>query len=189
MAKVTLQGRLVSNIFKKKAQEATGKEKYWVQVVLNDGEIEKLRKVKQEVLKEVFEDKIPQGSGLSDYVERKGDDPEYDLTFNNYFIRSSTDKPVKCYIKHSPNDFKQVVQEEAPLHFYAGAYVAVSLDIYAKTKAEAQKISVNCTKPFISSGVRGLLFVRDGEQLGDGNVTEDEFAGLQSELSEDDFDA
>jgi len=186
MAKVTLQGRLVSNIFKKKAQETTGKEKYWVQVVLNDGEIDKLRKVKQEVLKEVFEDKIPQGSGLSDYVERKGDDPEYDLTFNNYFVRSSTDKPVKCYIKHSPKDFKQVTQEEAPLHFYAGAYVAVSLDIYAKTKAEAANMG---GKAFISSGVRGLLFVRDGEQLGDGNVTEEEFAGLQSELSEDDFDA
>lgn len=186
MAKVTLQGRLVSNIFKKKAQEATGKEKYWVQVVLNDGEIEKLRAKKQEVLKEVFADKIPQGTALSDYLERKGDDPEYDLTFNNYFIRSSTDKPVKCYIKSSPKDFKQVGQDEAPMHFYAGAYVAVSVDIYAKTKAEAANMG---GKAFISSSVRGLLFVRDGEQLGDGNVTEDEFAGLQSELSEDDFDA
>ena len=186
MAKVTLQGRLVSNIFKKKAQETTGKEKYWVQVVLNEGEIDKLRTVKQQVLKEVFEDKIPQGSGLNDYLERKGDDPEYELTFNNYFIRSSTDKPVECYIKSSPEDFKQCTQEEAPLRFYAGAYVAVSLDIYAKTKAEAANMG---GKPFINSGVRGLLFVRDGEPLGDGNVTEEDFAGLQSELSEDDFDA
>jgi len=186
MGKVTVTGRLVSNIFKPKAQEQSGIEKYWVQVVLDEGQLDKLRQQKQILLKEVFGDKIPQGSALSDYVERKGDDPEYENTFNQYFVRSSHKNPIKCYIKPSPSELKILDAEEAPRYLYAGARVAVSLDLYGKTKADAAAAKLG-GKAFISSSVRALMFLRHDNPLGEGAVSANEFEGVTSEITEEDF--
>jgi hypothetical protein len=183
MTKLTLTGRLVSNIFTAKEQQTTGVHKFWAQVVLDDNQLQKLKDAKQQALKEIFGDKIPQGSGLVDYVERIGDDPEYDLTFEKHFVRASSVKPIKTYLKVS-GQLSLLEKSDAAIYFYPGAYVAISLDIYGKTKAEAQNMG---GKAFITTGVRGLLFLRHGEPLSDGNVSENEFESYESQAETEDF--
>lgn len=187
MPRITVNGLLVSNIFKKQEEKtSSGKDKYVTQIVLNDGEIEKLRNARDEALKEIFEGKLPHASKFDDYIEVLGSDPEKEVTLDKYFIRPvSTVRPISCYLRNHQGEIESVSQDDAVLYFYRGAYVAASIDVYASMPKKGK-----ATRPFVSSTGRALLFMKHGEPLtSEAPFQENEFAGLQSEFSEDDFDA
>jgi len=169
--KITVKGRLLNNaIFSPKTDETYDKTQYAALVVLNPGEAEKVTAARDEALKEKF-GKVP--PKYTDWTVREGDDPEFENTYENKFIHSKSDKLPKAMVRE--DGALRTVDEDEGL-IYAGAYVAVSIDVYAY---EFQK------QKGVSTGLRAIMFVKHGDALGGAVVTNSEFDDIDSDLEEE----
>lgn len=177
MAKVTITGRLM-----------TGAEKLFVGengthnaiILLDEAGVEKLEAAKKKAIEEKFGSKVP--AKLQDFVIRDGDDPEYENTYEQKFINAKKKKaPAPRVVRKVNGEFEDISLESGIV--YAGCYVAANVSVYAYpggTGANGEKIL-----PGVSVGLSGVMFLKDGEPLGDNLNVDDAFGDFESEVDED----
>ena len=175
----TIKGRYVGGaIWEPKDQE--GRLRYNAVIILDDDEEAKINDIINKAKKDKWGDKPP--AGLQIFGVRQGDDPEYAASFEKNFINpkkspgKSNKGPVLMVRRNGVNE---TVNRDDDI-FYAGCYVTVSVDAYGYDGDKAKNI-----KPGITLNLRGMLFRKDGERLGD-FVSDDEFGNEDSEFGDDD---
>lgn len=173
--KITVKGRFIGGaLFEPK--ETDGKTQYNACVVLDDGEAAKIEKITQAAVKEKWDGKKP--SGLQNWGVREGDDPEYAHSFEKQFINPKAGLKVKPAVLVKRDGVMQNVEEDDGI-IYPGCYVAVSVNAYAYDGDKTKNI-----KPGVTLGLRGVMFIKDGEPLTDRLNAESEFADFDSEFSD-----
>lgn len=178
MANLTVTGRLL-----------TGAEKLFVGengqfnaiVLLDDENVKKVEAAKKKALEDEFGDKIP--AKLQDYAIRDGDDPEFEHTYEQKFINAKKKKvPAPRVVRKVNGELEPLTMESGVI--YAGCYVAANISVYAYpggTGPNGEKIL-----PGASVGLSAVMFLKDGEPLGDNVNLDDAFGDFESEV-EDDF--
>lgn len=173
--KVTVKGRFIGGaLFEPK--EIDGKTQYNACVVLDDGEAVKVERIVKAAAKEKWGDKKP--AGLQNWGVREGDDPEFAHSFEKQFINPKAGTKVKPGVLVKRDGVMKSVEEEDGI-VYPGCYVAVSVNAYAYAGDKAKNI-----KPGVTLGLRGVMFLRDGEPLADRLDADSEFADFDSEIDE-----
>ena len=172
---VTVKGRFIGGaLFAPK--ETDGKTQYNACVVLDDGEAVKVERVIRAAAKEKWGDKMP--AGLQNWGVREGDDPEFAHSYEKQFINPKAGEKVQPAVLAKRNGVMENVEEDDGI-VYPGCYVAVSVNAYAYAGDKAKNI-----KPGVTLGLRGVMFLRDGEPLTDRLNAESEFADFDSEFDE-----
>lgn len=165
-----VKGRFIGGALYEPKESQSGM-KYSACVVLEPGEEDKIRAIRDEALKEKFGSKLPKS--LKDWTLRKGDDEDYEHSFERWFINP------KSPDKKRPGIMRRVQGELEPTEdVYPGCYVHVSVNAYAY---ESGDLGAG-----ITLGLRGVLFWKDGEVLG-GGFRASEFDGYDSEVDSDAF--
>lgn len=177
----TVEGRFGGGaLFKPKAspQNPNKLEHTCLTIFETARESEKVEKIINAAIKDEWGDRPP--AGLQVWGPRDGDDPEYSATFGKEFInpKSKTDKPPKLF-KVIDGTVTSVSPEDSGI--YSGCYVAVSIHAYTYKGDRAKGV-----KPGVSLSLRGVIFLRDGEPLGDHVDADAEFGDYLTE-SDDEF--
>jgi len=176
--KATVKGRFVGGgLFEPKEQENGGKPKFSACIVLDEGQDEKVEEIIENALNNKWGKKRP--PGLQNWGVREGDDPEFEASFERNFINPKSTSAPKTLVKVDGVATK-VTQEERVI--YAGCYVAVSISAYAYDGDKKKGI-----KPGVTLNVRAVMFLKDGERLGDSVDVDEEFEGFDSDLDDDDM--
>lgn len=176
IVKVTVKGRYIGGALFE-AKEKLGKVQHSACILLDDGESDKINKIIANAIKAEFGEKKPKKSNV--WGVREGDDEEFEVTLGKEFINpKATTKNPPQVIKKIDGQIHKVTQEEGVV--YAGCYVAVSVSAYAY-KGDGKKI-----QPGASLSLRAVMFMRDGEPLGDRLDAESEFSDFDSEFSAND---
>jgi hypothetical protein len=168
----TVKGRFVGGALYQ-AKETQSGMKFTACVVLEPGEEEKIRKIRDEAIAEEFGSKKPKG--LKDWTLRKGDDEEFEHSFEKFFINPKAGDTRKPAILRKVSGVCEPTED-----VYPGCYVHVSVNAFAYTGDSKKGMD-----PGVTLGLRGVLFWKDGEKIG-GGFREDEFADADSE--EDSFE-
>lgn len=164
--KVTVTGRLISykGLFK---PDENGK--HTAIIVLDGGQEKKVEQVVNNAKKNKWGDKkIP---GLTVYGTRDGDDPEYESTYEQTFIRPKSNNLPQMLVKR--NGALHAVTEEEKL-FYAGCYVAVSISSYTIDQNKEKQVPNT-----VSLSLDGMMFLRHGERLGNSFDAEEAFGDFE----------
>lgn len=176
--KVTVKGRFVGGGLFEARQGATDKTaKFSACVVLNDGEDKKIDKIIQAAVKEKFPNKKP--AGMQIWGVREGDDEDFEASFDQKFINPKSSKSPQTLVKRE-GVAHEVTQEDDIL--YPGCYVAVSVGAYAYPADKDKGIKAGA-----SLQVRAVMFMKDGERLGDVVDADEEFGEID-DSEEEDFD-
>ena len=169
--KVTVTGRFIGGgLFKPRSQEDGKNPRYSACVVLDEGEKAKIEEVVQSAKEEKWGNKPP--SGLQTWAVRTGDDSEYEVSFEREFINPKSSNKPKAFYKR---DGVYIETKEEDL-IYPGCYVAASVGAYGYDGDKAKGI-----KPGITLNLRGVMFIKHGERLGDRFKAENEFEGFESD--------
>ena len=173
--KCTVKARFIGGkVFK--PDEESGK--YTSLLVLEDGEAEKVRKIRDQAIKEKWAKKP---AGLQDWTVREGDDEEYEHSFEKDFVNPKAVRLPKVFTKKK-NVLTQV--EESDDILYAGCYVFAVIDAFAYDGNKEKKI-----KPGVTLGLQHLVYWKSGEAIGyDGNPDDSDYEGMETEEDEDDED-
>lgn len=173
--KVTVKGRFVGGgLFEPKEQE-NGSEKYSACTVLDKGEDEKIEDLIEKAIADKWGKKKP--PGLTIWGVREGDDPEFEASYERQFINPKSTRAPKTLVK-ADGEVRQVTKDEGVI--YPGCYVAVSVSVYAYDGDKKKNI-----KPGVTLNVRAVMFLRDGERLGDSVDVDEEFDGFDSDFDDD----
>lgn len=177
--KTTVIGRYVGGgLFE--ARDDNGKLKHSACVVFDDpNQAKKIKAIRDAAIEEKWKGKTP--GGLTDWTLREGDDPEFEASYEKFFINP------KCNPKNAP---RTVIKRDGVLEsvdeldgvIYPGCYVAVSVSAYCMDADKDKKM-----KACVCLNLGNVMFVRDGERLGGSSNPEDDFDGFESEL-DDGFD-
>jgi len=174
--KTTIKGRFVGGgLFEPREQES-GKDKYSACTVLDDGQAEKIEEVIENAITNKWGNKPPKG--LVIWGVREGDDPEFEASFEHEFINPKSTSAPQTLVKVDGLATKVTAEEKL---FYAGCYVAVSLNAYAYDGDKKKNI-----KPGVTLNVRAVMFTKDGDRIGDSVDVDEEFEGFDSNVDEDD---
>ncbi len=169
----TVKGRFIGGGLYQ-AKEANGKTQFSACVVLEPGEADKVNRAIESAIHEEFGSKPPKG--LQDWGVRVGDDEEFEHSFERQFINPKASEDKK------PKVLKRVEGELVECEdVYPGCFVHVSVNAYAY-KGDSNK----GIKPGASLRLRGVMFWKDGDRIGD-SFKENEFEGFESEVDEDAF--
>lgn len=154
MSKITVTGRLISNMHKAKTSTEYPDRgaRHSVMVVLDSKSAAKLKAQTQAFIKEEWPKGTP--NQFSNWVEREGDDPERP-TFEKPFIACYSASPIPGFIKRGGKPVK-LVGEELEDVIYPGCNVAVACHIYKPTKGGAS----------VSIAADMVLFNGDNERMG-----------------------
>ena len=153
--------------------------KYTALLVLEDGEAEKVRKIRDQAIKEKWSGKKP--AGMQDWTVREGDDEDYTHSFERDFINPKANRLPKVFTKKKT--VLTAVQESDDI-LYAGCYVFAVIDVYAYDGNKEKKI-----KSGVTLGLQHLVFWKNGEAIGyDGNPDDSDYDGMESEEDEDEDD-
>jgi hypothetical protein len=177
---LTVKGRLITNPTRFFNRNEDGE--FDCLVVLEDSDVAKLEAARQQLINEVFEGSFP--SAGNDYVIRIGDDKEYQTSYGKKYIMPKS-KPTKKGDARKPDVVKkvngkfEVVSQEEGL-FYAGCYVAVNISVYGKPKQGKD------VPAFMTTGLKAVMFWKDGEPLGEKFDEDAAFGDLESEITFDD---
>ena len=169
MSQVTISGRLLTNpkrFFKGEMTEF-GKHTYSAQVVLDDVSVAKLKVAREKAIAEVWEGK-PMPASASDYVLRVGDQDEYQNTLGKHYVIAKKQDGAPTIIRKQAGKTVAVTSEDGL--FYAGCQVALSIDVYGSKGDKAKKIPA-----YLTTGLRGVMFLADGEPLGNRVDADSEF--------------
>lgn len=185
MATVVVKGRFIGGpLFHPKKTDEDKEAKYGMTLVLDEGEEIKLDALVTEAIQDKWNGKKP--SGLQNWVNRVGDDPEFESFEHHYINPKATStkdgSPVKrpgTFIKR--NGAVELIDQESGI-IYPGCHVAVEVDVYAYDGDVKKSI-----KPGISCGLNKVLFLRDGERLSKQTSAEDAFADFESDAAEQDL--
>jgi len=176
---VTVLGRFIGGgLFEARQGDEDAVPKFSACVVLEDGEEKKIEKIRDIAVKEKL------GSKPGKYVDwtvREGDDPEYDASYEKFFINPKAQRAIKTMIKR--NGVAEPVSKEDDI-IYPGCYVAISVSAYAYSANPKKRI-----KAGVTLNARGVMFWKDGERLDDYMNAEEEFGDFESEVKEDDDDS
>jgi hypothetical protein len=176
--KVVIRGVLGSNIFRANEEYAEGNP-YNAQIILERDEAKKLDDARKELLKEALGGKE---RAVKNHLLRKGDDEQYEQTFDKHFINCRSKKSVDCFLKHG-SVLTKLSQEEATQYFYRGAHVALSLSVLylpARVTANGKIPEQVVGKPI------ALVFVKHGERMGEDFLpAASDFEGFESEVTDD----
>jgi hypothetical protein len=183
MAQVTVTGRLMTNPkrFFKGGVNDDGKHIYDAQIILDDASVAKLTKARQEAIEKTWEGK-PMPASVNDYVIREGDNPEYSNTYGKKFIIAKKQDQAPKVIRKVNGKTEDVSADDGI--FYAGCQVALSIDVYGSKGDKAKKIPA-----YMTVGLRGVMFLRDDEPIGNRVDADSEFGDLPDSEVEvaDDF--
>lgn len=174
--KTTVKGRLMGGaIFKPKDQDDGKEPRYGCNLVFEDSEqCEKIRKVCDAAIKDKWPNKKPK---VENWGVRVGDDPEYEYSYGKEFINpKSKDKP-QLLVKRD-GVFREVSEDDDLI--YPGCYVAVSVGAFAYDADKDRKSPAGVTL-----FVRAIMFLKHGEKLRDHVNAQEEFADLDSDLSDE----
>lgn len=184
MPNVVITGRFTGGaLFSPKKVDEAKPPKYSALLVLDEGEIDKLRAAVKTVITDKWAGKMP--PGCQNFVERKGDDPEF-LSFENYYINAKANGTDKSGApSKGPGVF---IRRDGALHavtaaddiVYPGCYVAMEVSVYGQDGDKTKNI-----KPCITVGLEKVLFKKDGERLSNQTSPEDAFSGYTSEEKAD----
>ncbi|QEF98178.1 hypothetical protein Mal15_22260 [Stieleria maiorica] len=168
-----VKGRFIGGAIYKPKDTQSGM-KYSACVVLEPGEEDKIREVRAEAMADEFGSKTPKG--MKDWTLRKGDDEEFEHSYEKLFINPKAGEEKK------PALLRRVQGKLEPTEdIYPGCYVHVSVNAFAYSGDSKKGID-----PGVTLGLRGLMFWKDGEPLG-GGFRESEFEGFESEVDADAF--
>lgn len=171
--KATVTGRYVGgSLF-----EQNDDGKYSACIVLDEGQEAKIEAIRDAAVADKFGKKIP--AGMADWTVREGDDEEYEVSFERFFINP------KANAKNQPKTVIRTggkIEEVGDETIYPGCYVAVSVNAYGMDADPKKKM-----KACVCLGLGNVMFLKDGERLGGGSNPEDDFAEFESEF-EDDWD-
>lgn len=175
--KCTVKARFIGGKFWKPDEE-TGKRN--MVLVLEDGEEDKVIKIRDQAIKETFGGKKPKG--MQDWTVRVGDDEEFENSFERNFINPiSRNRCPKVFTKKG--SILTEVQESDDI-LYAGCYVYAVVDCYAYAGNPEKKI-----KAGVTMGIQSVVFWKNGDPIGyDGNPSDDDYDGFESEESDDEED-
>lgn len=180
--KTTVLGRYVGGpIFEPKISEeedSRGEPFYSACVILNNGEEKKIKKIRDEAIKQKFGDKPPK---TDDWTIREGDDEEYEASYGSLFINPKSKNQPELVIKRA-GVLHNVTKEDDLL--YPGCYVAISVNSFCYDK----KPERNVKRPGVSLSSRAIMFLKHGERLSDVVNAEAEFDGFDSEIEDADDD-
>jgi len=173
--KCTVKARFIGGkVFK--ADEESGK--FTALLVLEDGEDAKVRKIRDQAIKEKW-DKKP--AGMQDWTVREGDDEDFAHSFEKSFINPKANRQPKVFTKKKT--ILTEVQESDDI-LYPGCFVFAVIDCFAYDGNKEKKI-----KPGATLGLQHLVFWKAGEAIGyDGNPDDSDYDGMESEEDEDDDD-
>lgn len=170
-SKTTVVGRYVGgSLF-----DTNDDGKYTACVVLNDGEDQKIKAIRNAAVTEKWGEKKPKA--LTDWTLREGDDEEYEASFGRKFINP------KANAKNQPKTVKKidgVLEAVGDETIYPGCYVAVSVNAYGMDANKEKNM-----KACVCLGLGNVMFLKDGERLGGGSNPEDDFADFATEASND----
>lgn len=168
----TVTGRLIGGgVFEPREQENGGDPKFSSCVVLDENQSVRIQKIIAAAISEKWGNKKP--AGLTTWGVREGDDEEYEASFGKEFINPKSTRQPRTIIK-SKGQIEDVVQDDNVI--YAGCFVAVSVSAYAYEGNKKKNI-----KPGVSLNLRAVMFLRDGDPLGDVVDADGEFEGLESD--------
>jgi len=175
--KATVKGRFVGGgLFEARENENGGKPKFSACVVLEDeAQVEKINEIIENAIEEKWGKKRP--AGLQNWGVREGDDPEFEASFEKSYINPKSTSAPQTLIK--VDGVAQKVTEEEKI-IYAGCYVAISVSAYGYDGDRKKNI-----KPGVTLNVRAVMFLKDGERLGDSVDVDEEFDGFDSDLDDD----
>jgi len=177
--KVSVRGRLLGGgVWKVKDDNG----KYSACVVLDEGEEAKIMKIRDAALKEEFGDKVPKS--VKDWTAREGDDEEYELSYEKWFINPKSTRPIAKKVKRAGKVLD--VTEEDDL-IYPGADVAISVSAYAK--AGYKDDDGNKVPGYVTLNARAIMFLGHNERLTDDVADEefDDFESVEAEMDDEDW--
>lgn len=166
---VTVTGRYIGGGIFEPREDAAGKKRYNALIVLDEGQEKKIEAAMLAAKKEKWGDKkVP---GLQEWGPREGDDPEFENTYERLFINPKSTRKPGTMVKRDG-----VMHEVKPDDniLYPGCYVAVSLDAYGMEGDKQKKIPNS-----LSLSLRGILFRKHGERIGDVFDAEGEFGDFE----------
>lgn len=182
MSQVTISGRLLTNpkrFFKGETNEF-GKHIHSAQIVLDDASLAKLKEAHRKAIAEIWEGK-PMPPNTNDYVLRVGEEEEYQNTFGKHYVIAKKQDVAPTIVRKQAGKTVPVASEDGL--FYAGCQVALSIDVYGSKGDKAKRIPA-----YLTTGLRGVMFVADGEPLGNRVDVDSEFGDLpdsEVEVAED----
>lgn len=175
ITKATVKGRFVGGgLFEARGEDSL---KYSACTVLDEGEEAKIEEIVENAIKNKWGNKKPKG--LVIWGAREGDDEEFEASFEKMFINPKSGTKPQTLVKVD-GVYQKTDKEEGII--YPGCYVAVSVNAYAYDGDKEKNI-----KPGVTLNLRAVMFMKDGERLGDSVDAEEEFEGFDSEIDDDDF--
>ena len=186
-SKVTVRGRFIGGALweaKTDPQNPEKKPKFSACVVLDEGEAEKVNAIVERAVAEKWGKKIP--AGMQDWGVRRGDDPEYEASYEKDFINPKSTRKPQALAKRA-GMVGPVARDEDMI--YPGCRVAVSVSAYAYDGDRKANI-----KAGVTLNCRAVMYLGKGERL-DGSFdmsnADSEFADMEAEdidvADEDDF--
>lgn len=171
--RVTVTGRYVGGgLFtpRNDPQNPDRTPKHSACVVLDKGQDKMVSAAVEAALSDKWGAKRP--GGLQDWGVREGDDPDYEASFEKYFINPKSTKAPKILRRDGGNVYVEV--GDADNVIYPGCYVAISIDAYGYDGDKKAGI-----KPGVTLNLRSVLFRKDGERLDDYVNADAEFEGVE----------
>lgn len=180
MTTINVTGRYVGGaLWAPKKRGEGDRRTYNAVIVLDKANAAKVEKARAEAIADQWGTKPP--AGMVDHTLRFGDDPDYDHSYQQYFINpgAQEDRPPQV-VRRSGGAFVVTTKEDGVV--YPGCNVAASIDVYAydANRDKGIKAGVTC-------GLRMLAFLSDGPRLD--NAPTDatkEFEGIEFDGGEDD---
>jgi hypothetical protein len=184
---IVVKGRFTGGALFAPKADPKGKEQYTANIVLDDGEEQKLLAAMEDVIREKWGGKPP--SGLQKWAVRKGDDEEYETSFGKWYVNAKAGTVSgKGVPLARPGTF---VKRDGALYgveatddvIYPGCYVAIELSVYGYDGDKKNGIM-----PGITCGFNKVLFLKNGPRLSSQTSADTVFADFDSEETEDNSD-
>jgi hypothetical protein len=171
--KTTVKARFTGGKFWN-ADEDTGK--FNALLILEPGQEEKVRAIRDEALKAKFGAKVPKN--LQDWSLREGDDEEFENSFERFYINPIARKKAPKAFTKKGNVLTEIKESDNIL--YAGCFVYAVVDCFAYPGDKTKKI-----QPGVTMSLQSMVFWKGGDAIGyDGMPSSNDYDDMESEEEE-----